>query len=240
MPNSQKYKPTYILIALNIAFYIYTSVAGGDWVSTSNSMVWQYGQVNGLVLYYGAYYQLFTSMFVHATIIHLAGNMLFLLIFGLRAEEMFSLPEFSAIYFLGGLAGNLLSLVMGPDFSSVGASGAIFALFGACVIYDRRSIGQSIMGALIYALFLFIISAGPEVNYLAHLGGLGTGLLIGYVLAVTRKPEARYRVSYSYGRNPIGLFHGRIKASILTLLPSFKFRCFLRQTGAMISITETS
>jgi rhomboid protease GluP len=240
MPDSQKYKPTLILLALNIAFYVYTSIAGGDWIYTSTSMVWQYGQVNGLVLYYGAYYQLFTAMFVHATIIHLAGNMLFLLIFGLRAEEMFSLPEFFGIYLLGGLAGNLLSLVMGPDFSSVGASGAIFALFGACVIYDRRSIGQSIVGALIYAFFLFIFSAGPEVNYLAHFGGLGAGLLMGYVLAATRKPGARYQVSYSYGRNPIGFFYGKIKASILTLLPSFRFRCFLRQTGAMISSTETS
>ena len=119
-------------------------------------------------------------------------------------------------------------------------SGAIFALFGACVIYDRRSIGQSIVGALIYAFFLFVISAGPEVNYLAHLGGLGAGLFIGYVLAVTRKPEAKYRVSYSYGRNPIGLSCGKIKASILTLLPSFRFKYFLRQTDAMISITEAS
>lgn len=240
MPNSQKYRPTYILIAVTIAFYIYTSIFGGNWVTTSQLMVWQYGQVNGLVLYDGAYYQLFTSMFVHATIIHLTGNMLFLLIFGLKAEETFSLPEYLAIYFIGGLAGNLLSLVMGPDFSSVGASGAIFALFGACVIYDRRAIGQSIIGALIFAFFLLVLSSGPNVNYLAHIGGLGTGLLIGYILAVIHKPEARNKISYSYGGNPIGFFYGKIKASILTLLPSFKFRCFLRQTGAIISTTETS
>ncbi len=240
MSDSQSSKITYILMAVNIAVYIYTSLAGGDFLVTGNNMLYQLGQVNGLVLYEGAWYQLFTSMFIHASIVHLIGNMFFLLIFGLRGEEMFSLPEYLAIYFLGGLAGNVLSLVMGPYFSSVGASGAIFALFGACVIYDRRSLGQSIVGALIYAFFLFIISAGPNVNYLAHLGGLGTGLLIGYVLALKRRGEARYRTTYSYRRGPVFLVYGRVRASILTLVPSLRFRCFLRQTGAMSSRTEMS
>src|SRR3990170_9089371 len=113
MSNSMKFKPTYILIALNIAFYVYTSVAGGDFLNTSDSMVLLYGQVNAFV-FQGVYWQLFTSMFVHANIAHLAGNMLFLLIFGLRGEEMFSLPEYLLVYFLGGLTGNMLSLLLLP------------------------------------------------------------------------------------------------------------------------------
>ena len=200
MGNSQKYKVTFILIALNVAMYIYTSVAGGDFLNTSNSMIWQWGQVNGLVLVYGWWWQLFTSMFVHANIIHIAGNMLFLLIFGFRGEEMFSLPEYLSIYILGGLAGNLLSLLLGLDFVSVGASGAIFAMLGACLIYARRSIGQSIMGALIFGFFLLMMSSGENVNYLAHIGGLVAGLAMGYVLARIRKPQAAaYQVSHSYG-----------------------------------------
>ncbi len=203
MYNSQKFKPTYILIALNIAFYVYTSVEGGNFMNTSGDMLWLYGQVNGLVLYSGYYYQLFTSMFVHASIAHLAGNMLFLLIFGLRGEEMFSLPEYLSIYFLGGLTGNLLSLLLLPlNVPSVGASGAIFALFGAAIIYARRSISQSIIGALIYALFLLFLSSGPGVNAFAHIGGLLTGLLVGYALATRRKPETRYKISYSYSTVP--------------------------------------
>jgi rhomboid protease GluP len=193
--NCEKYHPTYILLGANIAMYIYTSIAGGSFLTTSFNMEIIYGQVNGLVLQ-GAYWQLFTSMFVHATIAHLVGNMLFLFIFGLRGEEMFSLPEFLAIYFLGGLAGNLLSLVFGPLFISVGASGAIFSLFGACVIYARRSVRQSILGALVYAFFLFVISSGAGVNDLAHLGGLGFGLLFGYWIASTRKPHQEYSVTY--------------------------------------------
>ena len=196
--TSQKYKITYILIAINVAVYIYTSVVGGDFLNTSIDMMAIYGQVNAFV-FQGAYWQLFTSMFVHATIAHIGGNMLFLLIFGLRGEEMFSIPEYLSIYLLGGLAGNLLSLVLLPPYvPSLGASGAIFAMFGACVIYNRRSVRQSILGALVYAFFLLFISSGPGVNEFAHIGGLLIGLLIGYVLATRRKPNTQYTVRYSY------------------------------------------
>lgn len=199
MNSSQRFKVTFILMALNIAVYVYTSVAGGNFIETSGDMIWQYGQVNGLVLYYGWYWQLLTSMFVHASITHLVGNMLFLLIFGLRGEELFSLPEYLAIYFLGGLTGNLLSLAFLPiDVPSAGASGAIFALFGACTIYARRAVGQSIIGALIYAFFLLLLSSGLNVNDSAHIGGLVAGLVIGYVLAIKRKPAAVYKIRYSY------------------------------------------
>jgi membrane associated rhomboid family serine protease len=71
-------------------------------------------------------------------------------------------------------------------------------MFGACTIYARRTVGQSIIGALIYAFFLLFLSSGPNVNDSAHIGGLLAGLLIGYVLAIKRKPAAVYKVSYSY------------------------------------------
>ncbi len=199
--NSSKYKPTYILIGLNVAIFIIGAIVGGDAIYTSNSIVYMWGQVN-LFVYQGAYWQLITSMFIHASIIHLAGNMLFLLIFGLRGEEMFSLPEYLGIYLVGGLVGNLLSLVFGLYFVSVGASGAIFSLFGACVIYSRRSVRQSILGALVYAFFLFFINTGEGVNILAHLGGLAFGLIIGYLIASTRKPHEEYSGRYSYSPSP--------------------------------------
>lgn len=197
--SSQKYKITYILIAINIAVYIYTSIVGGDFLTTSDSMVLEYGQVNYLIFNYGSmfYYQLLSAIFIHANISHIVGNMLFLLIFGLRAEEFFSLPEYLGIYLLGGLTGSLLSLAI-PNLISVGASGAIFGIFGACIIYTRRSVRQSILGALVYAFFLLFISSGQGVNNFAHLGGLLVGLIIGYILAGRRKPTTQYTVRYSY------------------------------------------
>lgn len=199
--NSQKYKPTYILIAVNVFIYIYTSVVGGDWLNTNSNLILQWGQYNYLV-FHGWYYQLFTSMFIHASIAHIAGNMLFLFIFGLRGEEMFSLSEYLGIYFVGGLAGNVLSLALGPSLISVGASGAIFSMFGACVIYTRRSVRQSILGALVYGFFLLFISAGPGVNDFAHIGGLVFGLLTGYLIGTSRKPSEQYSVKYSHSTGP--------------------------------------
>ncbi len=204
MPNSLKYRPTLVLVALNIAVYFFTSAVGGSFLETNIDLIYQYGQVGVLVLD-GYYYQLLSSMFLHANIAHLAGNMIFLVALGLRSEEMFSLSEYLSIYLLGGLTGNLLSLVpffMSPLIPSVGASGAIFAVFGACTIHARRAVRQSILGALIFAFFLLFISSAPGVNILAHIGGLLTGLVIGYVLAVRRKPTATYTVTYSYPRSP--------------------------------------
>jgi len=196
--NSRKFIPTYTLIALNVAAYVYTSVIGGNFVETNYNLILLYCQVNLFVIN-GWYWQLFTSMFIHVSIIHLLGNMLFLLIFGLRAEEVFDIQEYFLIYLLSGLAGNLLSLLLGPSaLPSAGASGAIFGMFGACVIYFRRAFGQSIVTALLYAFFLLIINSGPGVNVLAHLGGLVVGLLIGYGIAMNRRARAKYQYSYSF------------------------------------------
>ena len=198
----KKFSLTYVLIALNIAVYVFTSIVGGNFIVTGMEPIGIYGQVNDLVIYRGYYWQLFTSMFVHANIVHLLGNMLFLLIFGLRAEELFSAKGYLTTYFLSGLAGNLLTLLLTPlfrvDFISVGASGAIFGVFGAATLYIRRTTGQSMIGALMYAFFLLMISIGPNVNIAAHLGGLAVGLAIGYLLASRRKPRPRYQYVFKY------------------------------------------
>lgn len=195
---------TYIIIAMNVAVYVLTSVWGGDFMVTGYPPLEFLGQVNYHVIYDGWYWQLFTSMFVHADIAHLFGNMFFLLIFGLRAEEMFDVKEYLLIYFASGLAGSLLTLLltllMGPDMISVGASGAIFGVFGAVIIYIRRAGGQSIIGALLFAFLLLVLNMGYGVNVLAHLGGLVAGLAIGYLLATTRRKTTAnytYRISYT-------------------------------------------
>jgi rhomboid protease GluP len=167
--------------------YAYTSVVGGNFIETDPRVLEWLGQVNLYVVKNGWYWQLLTSMFVHVNVIHIFGNMFFFLIFGLRAEEFFSPEEFFFIYFTAGLSGNLLTLLMPLNIVSAGASGAIFGIFGASVIYMRKTFGQSIMSALIYSFFLLMITAGMDVNIFAHFGGLVAGLMIGYVLAKSRK-----------------------------------------------------
>ncbi|MCK4668716.1 rhomboid family intramembrane serine protease [Candidatus Bathyarchaeota archaeon] len=195
--TQNKFMLTYVIIALNIVVYLFTAVLSGDFVVIDYDVVCHYGQYNTYVLE-GQYWQLLTAMFVHADIAHLLGNMFFLLIFGLRAEDLFDARKYLFIYFITGLAGNLLTLLFGPYMVSAGASGAIFGLFGACTIYIRRAFGQSILGALLFSFFLLMMSSSGNVNNLAHIGGLVVGLLIGYVLAATRKSATVYRFNYSY------------------------------------------
>jgi rhomboid protease GluP len=183
-----RFTPTTILIIANTLVFAYTSVVGGSFPQTSAIMLRTWGQYNHYVIVHGWYWQLFTSMFVHADLLHLLLNMVFLLIFGFRAEELFSEGEFLAIYFVSGLIGSLLTLLMPLNTVSVGASGAIFGMFGACVIYLRQMLGGSIIGALILSFyFLLLNSASPQINLFAHFGGLLAGLLIGYFLAKSRK-----------------------------------------------------
>jgi rhomboid protease GluP len=198
--SSKKYMITFIIIGINVIMYAYTALLSQNVLAISDPVLEMYGQNNYMILNGGWkwYWQLFTAMFVHLDIVHVGGNMFFLLIFGLRAEELFSLPEYLLIYLGGGLAGNLLTLLVGPLLISAGASGAIFALFGAVTIYLRKVYGQSILGGLMFAFLLFLISAGLGVNLLAHLGGLVVGVLAGFELAASR----RQRVTFHYQYQP--------------------------------------
>ena len=184
--------PTIMLVLANIIVYIYTSILSGNFLKTSMNVMSSLGQFNYYVLNYGYYWQLFTSMFVHANLAHLANNMIFLLIFGLRAEELFTEKEYLAIYFVSGLFGNILTLLLGPRVISVGASGAIFGVFGACIIY----IYQSIIAVAFYSIILFMMSTGAGVNVFAHFGGLVIGLLLGYYFAKMRRYNIVYRAEY--------------------------------------------
>ena len=180
--------PTILLTLANVIFYMYTSILSGNLMETSQPVSCFLGQYNKFVLERGYYWQLFTSMFVHANIVHLVGNMIFLLIFGLRAEGLFTKKEYLVIYFGSGLFGNILSLLLwSPNTISVGASGAIFGIFGACIIY----IYQSIIAVVFYSFLLLMMSSGYGVNIFAHFGGLVIGLALGYFFA-----KRRYRVVY--------------------------------------------
>jgi rhomboid protease GluP len=187
MKIQPKLTPTTFLVTVNILVYIYTSVVGGNFIETNTSVLVQLGQFNISVLN-GEYWQLLTSIFVHVDIMHIALNMLFLVIFGFRAEELFKTEEYFSVYLLSGLSGSLLTLFfMSPYTLSAGASGAVFGMYGAGIIYMRKTFGQSIVGALFYSFLFLMLSAGAGVNVIAHFGGLAAGLIIGYALAKSRK-----------------------------------------------------
>jgi len=190
--------PTMLLILANAIVFLAMAVSG-DYVGDCTSLICEVlVQQNSLVLA-GAYWQLFTSMFVHFGPIHLIFNMFALYYFGRMDESAFSKGSFLAIYFVSGLLGSLMTLfLMTPDTVSGGASGAIFGLVGAYVAVARRA--QHMGVALVYAVFLFIQSSIlPGVNIYAHLFGLVGGLALGLLFSPRRHPApGGYDYSYTF------------------------------------------
>jgi rhomboid protease GluP len=170
---------TNIIILSNLLVYLLTSIAGNNYLETSLDVLKKVGQYNFQV-YQGDVWQLITSIFVHVTPLHLMGNMLFLMIFGIGAEVLFTNRQYLTIYFASGIFGSILSLFMGIDSVSAGASGAIFGLFGAVTIYSERLNVETILIALVYSMYFLMLNMGVNVNVYSHAGGLFIGLILGY------------------------------------------------------------
>lgn len=140
----------------------------------------------------GQYERLITAAFLHANVLHLATNMLSLYIVGAPLERVLRTGRYLTIYLLSALGGSLLSLWLSPQVSiGVGASGAIFGLFGALLIL-RRQVGAEASGLVVLiGLNLFITFAIPNISWQAHVGGLVTGVLVALALQATERVRRR-------------------------------------------------
>jgi len=172
----------------NILVYLLLLVGGED-------LLLLLAQVGNLFFQEHYYWQLFTSLFVHFDILHIAFNMYGLYYFGRLNESHFSTSHYLSIYFGSGLLGNVASLfLIPPDVPSGGASGAIFGLIGSSVAIGKST--QQMGMALIYAVLIFVQSSGPGVNIFAHLFGLVGGLALGFAFSQKRH-DGGYSVSYT-------------------------------------------
>jgi rhomboid protease GluP len=182
MQYGQKYSMlvTYSLMAANVAVYVALQIGG----TPAYSALAQ----TGSLFFAGAYWQIFTAMFVHFEIFHIGFNMIALYYFGRLNEVSYSRGEYLTIYFGAGLLGNALSLFLIPlDIQTGGASGAIFGLIGSYAARNRNL--GNIALALAYAVFILIASSGPGVNGYAHIFGVVGGFALGLLFTRMRPPE---------------------------------------------------
>ena len=142
------------------------------------------------------YYRLFTAMFLHVSTIHVFFNGLALWSFGQAVERFFGHARFAVIYLLGGLSGSMASFIFTHG-RSVGASAAIFAIFGAEMIFlylNRQLLGQAalrelrsliILAALNLAVGLFteVVPGGVIIDNWAHIGGFFGGVVLAWFVA---------------------------------------------------------
>ncbi|MHA1345535.1 MAG: rhomboid family intramembrane serine protease [Candidatus Heimdallarchaeaceae archaeon] len=174
-----------ILSVLSITFSSIDNLT--DLFTISEWLLSLVGQDNGRV-YAGHVYLIITSIFVHTSILHFLSNSLFLFIYGFRAEERFHSWQYYLIFIVSGMLGGIVTLALGENVISAGASGGIFGLLGANLVLayqeEKKKAFWVYLG--IGAIFL-VFSAGINVNMIAHTVGLITGILFPFILK-KRKP----------------------------------------------------
>jgi rhomboid protease GluP len=178
---------TWVLLAILVVVFIVETLLGG---STDTEVLIRMGAKVTPLIAAGEYWRLFTSMFLHIGLMHLAFNGYALFVLGTELERLYGSGRFLAIYLLSGLFGSLFSYAF-SDSLSAGASGAIFGLVGALAAFfalHRKTLGawgrrRLINIGIIVALNLFWGLSQPGIDNLAHIGGLLSGLVLGWALA---------------------------------------------------------
>ena len=184
----RKEPATMALILINVLVFIAVEFTG---TSQDAWHVLEYGAAyTPYIIQNGEVYRLFTSMFLHFGIEHLVNNMLVLFVLGSRLERVIGKIRFLLIYLLGGIAGNVVSLLLElktQEFSvSAGASGAVFAVMGAMIYIVIRNKGWlgdlSMRQILVMAAFsLYFGFASTGVDNTAHVGGMVSGFFLAVI-----------------------------------------------------------
>jgi len=160
----------------------------------------------------GEWYRMVTSMFTHQEIWHIAFNMLSLWWLGGPLEAALGRARYLAVYFTSGLAGSALAyLLASPTTATLGASGAIFGLFGATAVLMRR-LNYDMRPIIALLVINLIFTFGwSSISWQAHIGGLVAGVITGY--AMVHAPRER-RALVQYGTCALVL----VVVVVLTLL----------------------
>ena len=182
---------TNILIAVNLLVFLISA-----WISKNifdidiYTLIIMGAKVNSLIDK-GQVWRLITCAFLHGGLIHIFFNMYALKILGPEIEYVYGKVKYLVIYLLSAIAASIFSYIFGPQSVSVGASGAIFGLFGAMLIFGikhRKQMGKAYMMNILQVIFVNVIIgiSSSNIDNAAHFGGLIVGALIALLLGERR------------------------------------------------------
>jgi membrane associated rhomboid family serine protease len=190
---------TKVLIGINLAVFL-AQLSLGDSFTNRFELLGQasytgYSPLQGVAE--GQWYRLLTAMFLHGSYVHILFNMLGLWWLGGPLEAALGRARYLPLYLLSGLAGSALSyLLAAPNQPSLGASGAIFGLFGATAVLVRRLHYDMRPVIALLVINLIFTFGWSNIAWQAHIGGLVAGVVIGY--AMVHAPRER-RALVQYG-----------------------------------------
>lgn len=182
---------TTILIALNVIMFLLSVF---DYSFVINTFANYYLNVKN-----GEVYRLITAAFVHANILHIFFNMYALYALGPQIEKFYGRKRYLLIYLGSALLGSLLSVVLTNNVS-VGASGAIFGLFGAMLYfgYKYRATLDGFLRSGIIPVIVINLLLGfmiPGIDVYGHIGGLLGGLVLSYAFGVVNKENKKDKIN---------------------------------------------
>jgi membrane associated rhomboid family serine protease len=183
---------TTLLLITNVAIFVIEVLLSGGAVFSGGARfdqtLFDMGAMFPQAIAHGQYWRLFTAMFLHANLLHIAFNMYALYLFGYLIEGAFGKARFVAIYFVTGFLASVTSYTFSdPRSLGVGASGAIFGLLGAWVAYNYRRRGSAMASAqlrwalLLIGINLFLGFSFASIDNFAHIGGLISGAVAGWL-----------------------------------------------------------
>ncbi len=192
--SARRFSATTTLIALNVCVYIW-ELASGTNFNSNYSMV-MHGALYGPLVRDGQWWRIVSGGFEHAGLLHIGLNMFALYQLGMFVETVMGAPRMLAVYVVSLFGGGLAVVAFSSNAVTVGASGAIFGLFGALLAIGvrlgkrgRPLITQTLPILLMNLVFTFAV---PFISKSGHLGGLIAGFCAGLVLFMTRRPTPAY------------------------------------------------
>jgi membrane associated rhomboid family serine protease len=178
---------TRVLVAINVIVYLWEQLTGFNSLEMGGGLIPSYVEA-------GQWWRIFTSAFLHADLMHIAFNMFALFQVGTFVEMIYGAPRMAIIYTLAALGGGIAVVYFAPDVPTIGASGAIFGLFGALAVaglrlgQPGRQILQQSTGIIVINLIISFFP-GSNISYQDHIGGLIAGTLCGLLLFRIPRPR---------------------------------------------------
>jgi len=193
---SKSYLVTPVLVYFNVLLFLLMVLSGISPLTPSAASLFQWGGNLGPAVAAGEWWRLVTYMFLHGGAVHLLGNTFALLYVGMFLEPMIGKGRFAVAYLLTGVGAGVASIWAHSAVVSVGASGAIFGMYGVFLAllttsYIKRSYRKTmIRSILFFVVFNLMYGLQGNTDNAAHVGGLIAGLLLGYAIYPGLKKKA--------------------------------------------------